>query len=242
MASFLTIVRVAAMVRNALRRPVTRVKLGRAPVVRPDTLAVEEPLEIRVSGTSYAITMRTPGYDFDLATGFLVSEGVIAARSDFANARYCAGATAEGVNTYNVVDVTLGRGVPAPAPELARNFYTTSSCGLCGKASIDAVRSISRHHVAHDSTTVSAERLLAFPERLREQQAIFDSTGGLHAAALFDNATGDLLVVREDVGRHKVRPRVSARFRRPWRERTRGWWSRRPNEHRSRYPHAPPRS
>lgn len=230
------------MVRNALRRPVTRVKLGRVPVVRPDTLAVEEPLEIRVSGTSYVITMRTPGYDFDLAAGFLVSEGVIAARSDFANARYCAGATAEGVNTYNVVDVTLGRGVPAPAPELARNFYTTSSCGLCGKASIGAVRSISRHHVAHDSTTVSAERLLAFPERLREQQAIFDSTGGLHAAALFDNATGDLLVVREDVGRHKVRPRVSARFRRPWRERTRGWWSRRPNEHRSRYPHAPPRS
>ena len=196
------------MVRNAVRRPVTRVTLGRASVVRPDTLAVEEPLEIRVSGQSFAITMRTPGSDFDLAAGFLVSEGVIAQRSDFANARYCAGATADGVNTYNVVDVTLGRGVPAPAPELAKNFYTTSSCGLCGKASIDAVRSVSRYHVAHDETTVSAERLLAFPDRLREQQAIFDTTGGLHAAALFDNATGELLVLREDVGRHNAVDKV----------------------------------
>nr|BFF14779.1 formate dehydrogenase accessory sulfurtransferase FdhD [Microbacterium flavescens] len=94
--------------------------------------------------------MRTPGHDFDLAAGFLVSEGVISTGDEFSAARYCAGATAEGLNTYNVLDVTLAPGVPAPDPSLERAFYTTSSCGLCGKASIDAVRTKSQHAVLHD--------------------------------------------------------------------------------------------
>ena len=114
---------------------------------RPDTLAAEEPLEIRVAGRPLTVTMRTPGDDFDLARGFLVSEGVVAGDSDIAAIRYCAGATADGVNTYNVLDVLLDDGVPPPDPSLERNFYTTSSCGLCGKASLEAVRTISKWRV-----------------------------------------------------------------------------------------------
>ena len=171
-------------------------------------LAAEEPLEIRVGGTSLAITMRTPGNDFDLAAGFLVSEGVISEPEQFAAVRYCAGVTEEGLNTYNVLDVTLGRGVPAPDPSLERNFYTTSSCGLCGKASIDSVRTHSHWTVADDDLVISAVLLSTFPDRLREQQAVFDKTGGLHAAALFDGRTGELLVLREDVGRHNAVDKV----------------------------------
>ena len=117
---------------------------------RPDTLAAEEPLEIRVSGRPLTVTMRTPGDDFDLARGFLVSEGVVAAAGDVAAIRYCAGATTDGANTYNVVDVLLDDGVAPPDPSLERNFYTTSSCGVCGKASLDAVRTVSRWAVDRD--------------------------------------------------------------------------------------------
>jgi FdhD protein len=152
--------------------------------------------------------MRTPGHDFDLAAGFLVSEGVIASGDDFGAARYCAGATVEGLNTYNVLDVTLAPGVPAPDPSLERNFFTTSSCGLCGKASIDAVRTLSVHPVAQDPVRVSPELLVTFPELLRAEQAVFDKTGGLHAAALFDGTTGKMLVLREDVGRHNAVDKV----------------------------------
>ena len=173
-----------------------------------DLLAAEEPLEIRVGGTSLAITMRTPGDDFDLAAGFLVSEGVVAQQEHFATARYCAGVTDEGLNTYNVLDVTLGRGVPAPDPSLERNFYTTSSCGLCGKASIDAVTTHSHFEVHDDEFTIPAELLASFPDRLREHQDVFEKTGGLHAAALFDATTGELLVLREDVGRHNAVDKV----------------------------------
>ncbi|NYJ31756.1 FdhD protein [Galbitalea soli] len=173
-----------------------------------DLLAAEEPLEIRVGGTSLAITMRTPGHDFELAAGFLVSEGVISAAEHFRTARYCAGATEEGLNTYNVVDVTLGRGVPAPDPSLERNFYTTSSCGLCGKASIDSVRTHSHWRVADDDLVVTAELLAGLPDRLRAQQEVFEKTGGLHAAGLFDGRTGELLVLREDVGRHNAVDKV----------------------------------
>ena len=173
-----------------------------------DTLAVEEPLEIRVGGQALAITMRTPGNDFDLAGGFLVSEGVISTGDEFVAARYCAGATDEGLNTYNVLDVTLAPGVPAPDPSLERAFYTTSSCGLCGKASIDAVRTSSQHAVLHDDLVVDPALLATFPEALRQGQDVFEKTGGLHAAALFDGRTGRMLVLREDVGRHNAVDKV----------------------------------
>lgn len=173
-----------------------------------DLLAAEEPLEIRVAGRPLAVTMRTPGHDVELAAGFLVSEGVVSSADDFAAARYCAGTTDEGVNTYNVLDVTLGRGVPAPDPSLARSFTTTSSCGLCGKASIDAVRTHSHWTVADDELVVPADLLATLPDRLREHQEVFDKTGGLHAAGLFDGATGELLVLREDVGRHNAVDKV----------------------------------
>lgn len=182
--------------------------MGALPRVRDDFLAAEEPLEIRVGGKSLAITMRTPGHDFDLAAGFLVSEGVIHSGDDFGAARYCAGATAEGLNTYNVLDVTLAPGVPAPDPSLERNFFTTSSCGLCGKASIDAVRTLSAHVVSDDPLRITDEALVTFPEQLRAAQDVFEKTGGLHAAALFDGATGRMLVLREDVGRHNAVDKV----------------------------------
>ncbi len=196
------------MGRITARRHVTRITLGETPRRREDLLAVEEPLEIRVGGTALTITMRTPGHDFELAVGFLVSEGVISGGEQVRAIRYCAGATSEGENTFNVLDVSLARGVPAPDPSLERNFYMTSSCGLCGKASIDAVRTLSSHHVAHDPVTISAELLATFPDRLRAGQDAFEKTGGLHAAALFDATTGELLVLREDVGRHNAVDKV----------------------------------
>ncbi|MGU3411210.1 formate dehydrogenase accessory sulfurtransferase FdhD [Microbacterium sp. M1A1_1b] len=196
------------MNRITARKRVTRVTVGTSRAVRDDVLAVEEPLEIRVGGSALAITMRTPGHDFDLAAGFLVSEGVIAQGDDFAAARYCAGATDEGLNTYNVLDVTLAAGVPAPDPSLERAFYTTSSCGLCGKASIDAVRTKSQHAVLHDDLVVDPALLATFPDVLRAEQAVFEKTGGLHAAALFDGRTGRMLVLREDVGRHNAVDKV----------------------------------
>lgn len=175
---------------------------------REDFLAVEEPLEIRVGGRSLAITMRTPGHDVELAAGFLVSEGVISHRDDLDAARYCAGATEEGLNTYNVLDLTLAPGVPAPDPSLERAFFTTSSCGLCGKASIDAVRTRSSYEVQADPLRINPAVLVTFPDRLRAEQAVFDKTGGLHAAGLFDAQTGELLVLREDVGRHNAVDKV----------------------------------
>jgi FdhD protein len=174
---------------------------------RPDTLAAEEPLEIRVASRPLTVTMRTPGDDFDLARGFLVSEGVVSAASDIAAIVYCAGATADGVNTYNVLDVLLDDGVAAPDPSLERNFYTTSSCGLCGKASLEAVRTIGKWSVDRDPLRLTAETIATLPEKLRAAQRVFDRTGGLHGAALFD-ADGELLCVREDVGRHNAVDKV----------------------------------
>ena len=190
------------MGRVTVRRRVLRVRDG-ATSHAPDALAAEEPMEIRVNGRPVTVTMRTPGNDFDLAVGFLVSEGVVHAAGDVATVRYCAGATADGGNTYNVVDVVLAPDVPEPETSLERNFYTTSSCGLCGKASLDAVRTRSAWSVAEDPIRVSPATLLALPDRLREAQRVFDRTGGLHAAGLC-TAAGDLLAVREDVGRHNA--------------------------------------
>ncbi|WP_432174365.1 formate dehydrogenase accessory sulfurtransferase FdhD [Streptomyces sp. Tue6028] len=194
------------MGRVTARRRVLRLRDG-AESYRPDTLAVEEPMEIRVGGRPLTVTMRTPGDDFDLAAGFLVSEGVVHAADHVAGIRYCAGATADGGNTYNVVDVALAPGVPAPDTSLERNFYTTSSCGLCGKASLDAVRTSAAWSVAEVPLRISPERLTTLPDRLRAAQKVFDSTGGLHAAGLF-TADGEPLCLREDVGRHNAVDKV----------------------------------
>ncbi len=196
------------MTRITARRKVIRLTVGEPSVTREDLLAVEEPLEIRVGGRALAVTMRTPGHDFDLAAGFLVSEGVITRGEQFNTVRYCAGATDEGLNTYNVLDVTLAPGVAPPDPSLERSFYTTSSCGLCGKASIDALRTQSAHDVRGDELRIDAGLLTTFPVKLRTEQAVFDKTGGLHAAALFDGVSGEMLVVREDVGRHNAVDKV----------------------------------
>ncbi|KDA06853.1 formate dehydrogenase [Microbacterium sp. CH12i] len=197
------------MGRITTKRSVLKVTVGGSTHRRPDTLAVEEPLEIRVAGTPLAVTMRTPGHDVELAAGFLVSEAVIGVGGEFQSAIHCGGPGTGGVeNTYNVLDVSLAPGVALPAPELARSFYTTSSCGVCGKASIDAVETVSRYDVSADAIVVDAADIAQYPDRLREQQDVFDKTGGLHAAALFDIATGELLVLREDVGRHNAVDKV----------------------------------
>ncbi|MFD9335440.1 formate dehydrogenase accessory sulfurtransferase FdhD [Streptomyces sp. NPDC060028] len=192
------------------RRRVVRIRGGVAGA-RPDTLVAEEPLEIRLNGKPLAITMRTPGDDFALAVGFLVSEGVVGSAADVRAVTYCEGAAEDGTNTYNVVNVQLGAGVPVPDITLERNVYTTSSCGLCGKASLDAVRTASRFPgIAADPVRVSAELLGELPDRLRAAQKVFDRTGGLHAAALF-SAAGELLDVREDVGRHNAVDKIVGR-------------------------------
>jgi FdhD protein len=185
------------------RRKVIRIRDG-AISSRPDTLVTEEPLEIRLNGKSLAITMRTPGDDFALAAGFLVSEGVLAHQSDLQNIVYCAGATADGSNTYNVVDVKTAPGVVMPDITLERNVYTTSSCGLCGKASLDAVRTTTRWPINDTPPLrIDPDLLASLPDRLRAAQQVFDRTGGLHAAALFTE-DGELLDIREDVGRHNA--------------------------------------
>ncbi|GAA4786357.1 formate dehydrogenase accessory sulfurtransferase FdhD [Streptomyces ziwulingensis] len=185
------------------RRKVIRIRDG-AVTTRPDTLVAEEPLEIRLNGKPLAITMRTPGDDFALAAGFLVSEGVLAERDDLRSIVYCAGAAADGSNTYNVVDVQTAPGLALPDITLERNVYTTSSCGLCGKASLDAVRTTARWPIADTPPVrLDAELLASLPDRLRAAQHVFDRTGGLHAAALFTE-DGELADVREDVGRHNA--------------------------------------
>jgi FdhD protein len=176
-------------------------------VTRAETLAVEEPMEIRVNGAAITVTMRTPGSDVELAQGFLLTEGVIGLREDIATVQYCRGAGEDGANTYNVLDVTLAPGVPTPGLDVTRNFYTTSSCGVCGKGSIDAIKLISRHSPGDDPTVVASETLSAMPDQLRSAQRIFATTGGLHGAALF-GADGTMLVVREDIGRHNAVDKV----------------------------------
>src|SRR5919201_863270 len=156
------------------RRRVLRIRDG-AVSTRPDTLVAEEPLEIRLNGKPLAITMRTPGDDFALAAGFLVSEGVLATASDLQNIVYCAGATVDGSNTYNVVDVKTAPGVALPEFTLERNVYTSSSCGLCGKASLDAVRTTARFPIADTPPVrVAPELLASLPDRLRAAQRVFD--------------------------------------------------------------------
>lgn len=195
------------MTRIAPERSVVRVTVGETPKRERDALAGEEPLELRIGGKSFAVTMRTPGADFDLAAGFLVSEGVVTRTEQLSTMRYCAG-NDDGENQFNVLDLILASDVAPPDESVARAFFTTSSCGLCGKASIDAVRTRSAFDVTDDPLRVAADVLVTLPGRLREAQKVFEKTGGLHAAALFDGQSGELLVLREDVGRHNAVDKV----------------------------------
>jgi FdhD protein len=200
----------------AVRRDVERVTVAADGEVgrrrRADALAAEEPLEIRVvpagemrggrvppgAGHRVAVTMRTPGHDFELAVGFLFAEGLLSAAGDVASVSYCT----DGEQRYNVVNVVLAPGVGFDPGLLARNFYTTSSCGVCGKASIEAALGPACPRIS-GPVVVEPATLLALPGRLRAAQAVFERTGGLHAAALF-TADGALVRVREDVGRHNA--------------------------------------
>ncbi|WP_179791992.1 formate dehydrogenase accessory sulfurtransferase FdhD [Actinomycetospora corticicola] len=194
------------MGRVTVRRPVVRVR-ERGVSRRPDALAAEEPLEIRIEGKPLAVTMRTPGHDVELVHGFLLTEGVITSADDIATARYCDSVDDTGRNTYNVLDLALAPGVAPPDDSVERRFYTTSSCGVCGKASLDAVRTRTAFSPADDPVTIDAEVLFGLPDALRAAQKVFDSTGGLHGAGLF-RADGTLLAVREDVGRHNAVDKV----------------------------------
>lgn len=194
------------MGRLTVRRPILRLSI-QDEKTRQDILAVEEPLELRVNGQPLTITMRTPGHDVELAHGFLLSEGLINAKADISTARYCAGADVDGHNSYNVLDVTLASGVPTPKPGATRNFYTTSACGVCGKAALEELAVRSRFAPANDTCLVSQETLGRLPELLRSAQRVFAATGGTHAAGLF-TVDGELLVVREDVGRHNAVDKV----------------------------------
>ncbi len=185
---------------NALEFPVRH---------REDVLAVEEPLEIRLGDLSFSVTMRTPGDDFDLVAGFLVSEGIIWEPEQLVSLRFCAGEDENGVQTFNVVEAQLRPDVPLPAT--GRNVFTSSSCGICGTDSIEAVRKSSHFSPAADPVTVPADVLASLPTRLREAQAVFDITGGVHAAGLFriaDDGDVQLLCLREDVGRHNAVDKV----------------------------------
>lgn len=187
--------------RGASSRSVIRIE-GGTRRRRPDLLAGEEPMELRVDGKAVSVTMRTPGNDFELALGFCLTEGLVDRPDDVAKVAYCAG---NGPGTYNVVEVT--RRVRAPLDErLRRNVYTTSSCGVCGTTSIDVVskRSFS---LADDAVVVPAQVLSALPGRLRSEQRLFDRTGGIHAAAVC-TASADLRCLREDVGRHNAVDKV----------------------------------
>ncbi|QBJ95064.1 formate dehydrogenase accessory sulfurtransferase FdhD [Rhodococcus sp. ABRD24] len=194
------------MGRVTARRPILRITAD-GTSRRPDTLAVEEPLEIRLGGRSLTVTMRTPGNDVDLVHGFLLSEGIIGSPQDVSTIRYCDGVDEDGVNTYNVLDVEMAAGVPDPGTRGQREFLTTSACGVCGKASLDDVATRSRFALTDSTVTVSAAALSAMPKTLRAGQRIFEATGGLHAAGLF-TPDGVLLALREDVGRHNAVDKV----------------------------------
>jgi FdhD protein len=176
---------------------------------REDVLAVEEPLEIRLGNLSFSVTMRTPGDDFDLVAGFLVSEGVIWNPDQLISLRFCAGEDENGVQTFNVVEAQLRPDVARPGT--GRHVYTSSSCGICGTDSIEAVRKSSHFSPAEDTRAVPVSTLASLPDLLRQAQAVFETTGGVHAAGLFridDDGGARLLCLREDVGRHNAVDKV----------------------------------
>lgn len=182
---------------------ITRLTAGQSPSKRRDQLAVEEPLEIRVRGQSVAVTMRTPGHDDELAAGFLVSEGLIQRRNEVTEIAYCQ--RGEAADFENTLNVFLSPSVKIDFKRLTRHVFASSSCGLCGKASIEAVQ---QHFPPVESEMkISVRKIRQFPGKLRGSQAAFAKTGGLHAAAIFD-ARGKLIVLREDVGRHNAVDKV----------------------------------
>lgn len=178
---------------------------------RRDVLAAEEPLEIRLLDRSgarrtVAVTMRTPGNDFELAAGFLFAEGVLDSRDQIHHIAYCIDPTVDADQRYNIVNVALRVDTLPELPSLERHFYTSSACGVCGKASLDALE-LRGYPRLPDGPTVSSQVVCTLPDQLRDEQSLFESTGGLHAAALFDTA-GRLLCLREDVGRHNAVDKV----------------------------------
>ena len=173
-----------------------------------DSLAIEEPLEIRVRGKSVAVTMRTPGHDHELAAGFLLTEGIINRREDIIEIAHCQ--QGEAADRENILNVFLAPSVQFDVEKLTRHVFASSSCGLCGKASIEAVQQCFAPVESHLELPASVVKSL--PDQLRERQHAFSKTGGLHAAGLF-NSTGELFVVHEDVGRHNAVDKViGARF------------------------------
>jgi FdhD protein len=198
------------MSRVTVPRAVRRYTDG-AFVSAQDTVAGEEPLELRVAGRQLTLTMRTPGHDVELAHGYLFAEGVIAAASDVRTIRYCDGVDEAGRNTYNALDVTLSAdrtpALDALLSAATRSGVTTSACGVCGSASIDALRARTRYPLLPDLPVLDPAVVAGLPARLREGQRVFRRTGGLHAAALADPA-GELGPVREDVGRHNAVDKV----------------------------------
>jgi FdhD protein len=177
---------------------------GAARHASQDRVAPEEPLEIQLAGTSLAVVMRTPGHDLELVTGFLVTERVVESLEEVESVRHCRDAPepdAEG----NVVRVTLRAGIRPDLERLRRNLFASSSCGVCGKATLE--NALASAAPLDDPLRMDASVLTELPERLRATQPVFDETGGLHAAGLFD-AEGRLLVAREDVGRHNAVDKV----------------------------------
>ena len=175
-------------------------------ISRPDTVAGEEPLEIRIAGTSISTTMRTPGHDIELVHGLLHGEGIIAGREDVIAARYCAGVDSAGQNTYNVLDVSLTDPVAAQTMIAPRAFVTSSACGVCGTSSIEALQRTTRYELP-DFPIFDPATISTLPDQLRAQQQVFRSTGGIHAAALV-RPDGTVERVREDVGRHNAMDKV----------------------------------
>ena len=190
---------------SKVRTRITVVEQGRRKL-RDDHLATEEPLEIRLQAgddtQTVAVTMRTPGHDFELAAGFLHNEGIISEPAMLSGITYCVDADVDAEQRYNIVNV----GLRLPRlPELAtleRHFFTTSACGVCGKASLDAI-AMRDCPALPAGPLLAPSQLTALPQALRAGQGLFDATGGLHAAGLFD-AGGTLLCLREDVGRHNA--------------------------------------
>lgn len=201
---------------NTDRRRITRIRPDRSPLVAEDRLAVEEPLEIRVDGSPLVVTMRTPGHDVELAAGFLLSEGVLTEAEDLRTAIHCTNSGPVGLAPgreitagagENVLSLKLSQAATVAARAAQRSFTTTSACGLCGKDSIAATRQLLPGDLTRDQTRITTTTLGGAPVALRRRQRIFEMTGGTHAAGLFTEA-GELLVVREDVGRHNAVDKV----------------------------------
>lgn len=199
----------AVRVGSKVRARVTIVEQGRARK-RLDHLTTEEPLEIRLQAggqtKTVAVTMRTPGADFELAAGFLYGEGILSERGEIHHISYCVDPAVDPEQRYNIVNVGLHLPDLPELTTLERHFYTTSACGICGKASLEAIEIRGCPRLS-PGPEVSPALLLGLPEKLRQEQRLFDATGGIHAAGLF-NAEGGLLCLREDVGRHNAVDKV----------------------------------